>query len=123
MTEEDITFYWKPRFYVKPKVKKELYIVRCDKRNKLMYFYMDVNRKAHKSHSWCVFINEENPLTYKFCMLKLTIGKLKRVNKRLRRALNISGGRIQKYVGGGRSQNEVLKIYFTGSTKEDIIWD
>ena len=123
MTEEEITFYWKPRYYVKPKVKKELYIVRCERRNKLMYMYMDLNRKAHKSRSWCVFINEDNPLTYKFCMLKLTIGKLKRVTKRLRRALNISGGRIQRCVGGERSQNEVLQIYFTGSTKQDIIWD
>ena len=123
MTEEEVTYYWKPRYYVKPKVKKELYIVRCERRNKLMYMYYDVNRKAHKSHSWCVFINEESPLTFKFCMIKLTVGKLKRVNSKLRRALNISAGQLKSYVGGRRSQNEVLKIYFTGSTQEDIIWD
>ena len=89
-----------------------------------MYMYYDVDRKWYRNHSWVIFLNEDDPLNYQFCMVKLTIGKLKRVTKRLRRALNISSGRLQQYVGGERSQDKKgLQIYFTGSTKQDIIWE
>ena len=81
-----------------------------------MYMYNDIGRKAHRSKSWCVFINEKKPLLHKFYMLKLTVGKLKRVNRRLRKALNIASERP-------RMQNATLKIFFTGNTREQILWE
>ena len=104
----------KINYYVKPKVKKELFIVKCERRNKLMYMYMDIGRKAHRSKSWCVFINQKCPLLHKFYMLKLTVGKLKRVNSKLRKALNIAGE---------RTQDATLKIFFIGITREQILWE
>ena len=81
--------------------------VKCERTNKLMYMYMDIGRKAHRSKSWCVFINQKCPLLHKFYMLKLTVGKLKRVNSKLRKALNIAGE---------RTQDATLKIFLTGIT-------
>ena len=111
---DQINYYVKPKAYVTPKVKKELFIVKCEKRNKLVYMFLDIGRKAHRSKSWCVFINEKRPLSHKLYMLKLSVGKLKRVNAKLKRALNIVGE---------RTQDAALKVIYTGITREQILWE
>ena len=110
---DKINYYVKPKAYVAPKLKKELFIVYCEKRNKLMYMFLDIGRKANRSKSWCVFINEKRPLTHKLYMLKLSVGKLKRVNAKLKRALNIVGE---------RTQDAALKVIYTGITRQQILW-
>ena len=39
---DQINYYVKPKAYVAPKLKKELFIVYCEKRNKLMYMFLDI---------------------------------------------------------------------------------
>ena len=79
-----------------------------------MYMFMDIGRKWNRSKSWCVFINEKRPLSHKLYMSKLSVGKLKRVNAKLRKALNIVGE---------RTQDAALKVIYTGITREQILWE
>ena len=78
-----------------------------------MYQFLDIGRNCNRSKSWCVFINEKRPLTHKLYMLKLSVGKLKRVNAKLKRALNIVGE---------RTQDAALKVIYTGITRQQILW-
>ena len=102
-----------PKPYVTPKCKKELFIIYCERRDKLMYQFLDIGRSINKSKCWCVFINEKSPSTRKLYMLKLSVGKLTPVNEKLKRALKLVGE---------RTPGAALKVIYTGITRQQILW-
>ena len=94
--------------------KKHLYIKQCEKSGKFKYFYMDSGRSANRSKSLCVFIDQTRPLLHKLYIVKLHIGKWSKLKSKVRKGLNIASE---------HTKDASLKIFYTGTTREQLVWN